>query len=1456
MLSLIAVTIFLRHSCTVQAAQEDDIFKELYMEYRSVLSDQRINIYRIKQIDKDSHTYIISGTCKLRPGVQQGIEMVGKDVYEYGGLKSYSERYIEGTLQSQTARIKEFRVIEDPEAKTKCENNKESIFCLPENEDKKTRYDRNSEDKAYRRTEKDSETPLFSVNYTPQGITSSGCGVYQLVVEDNGKTTVCTIITSIFGTDYKSFDAIGCWYDKSEWSECTDKLTLYDGTDGKKSAFSEKYQYGSSLNWQTGDCTAGISEDGSLKELSSISLPEGVHSIRVKYENTLPEPGQAVFLGMPGSAGTQTTLKGQDELFHNYLFYHNKVHAVSINGGSLYPLKEGEVSPELKLRKGLNVICVIGNDINTMKTAKYYSKNHDETGMESYVLLVYSNEDSEEYTVQKQKDASIKKIEIYQGASDEDDAKERFQQIKVTESKEGGEEKKSIAMNSSYPYVWINAVTNDPEASVEVEDATEYLGGYFKRLDSKKKYFDIQTVSADGSTKQTERIYVDWTLSSAELQKLSILSGATMEKKYSPDTTSYYCKKGSSGKIVLSYETSENTTTDVYVDRQKKTSIQGAESKNLVINADVHEVQWTITTDNGKKVRYKIYFNREKTGTISETTRTRAKKMIDKMVAGGYKEYLQNTKGTDYWKTFGAAAIGEDYLKNMLGYDVTKKEFRQATDYAAIILELVISGENPYDYLGVNYVEGLMSFNDNGDFGMYSANIWALSALQAAGAPVPKETVDIVKRQACSETFDLDMRGWALYAVSLYNDAFTEEEYAKCVNSIKNVEIQDDVKMNGINVTGCFENFYYTNRNVMSHACMVTGLTAQEIDVGSGEFDGENGKNPLNILEDYQLSTGGWFYSPENPSQGGWNKDAVIAVGDLYNGSNVYTRYYLTPSKYKKLLDKAEKLLAGTITEDTKREALQKAYEEAEKYADEDNVTSGHGDAYYALQEAMYAVDESVKPGVFLGTAEEREQVNAVIKAIDSISSYSYKDKTKLDSIKKQYDALKEKRLFHYVTNADVLDKAYQYVNGIDTFLEKTEKIGKVNLTKTAKIQRARKAYDSLNEQQKKETAVQKAFQTLSKAETKLKDAKTADNVVQAIKALGEIVTLDSEEDIESVRAAYESLTDSQKTFVTNIGKLKAQEDGLKKLQQQEKTEEVVEKINDASIISDLSDEAAVKAARKAYDALENPYRVTNYETLLEEEKEILSLKKVQENQKFANTVITQINALKKVTLSDKEKVEAARRAYDGLTDAQKNLVDNLSVLEAAESQIESLQKQPSKPAQPQPAPAKKTETKKTSYKKIVLKKKSLKKTIYFNGKKQTYSLALFVNNKAVKAEKITWKSSKRTIAAVSKNGKLTVKKTGKVTITASYKGKKYKYNLMIKKVQLKLKKKSITIKKGKAAQIKSVASPKGKIQYKSLDTKIASVTKKGKVVGKKKGKTKIRVSCNGLVRYCKVTVK
>ena len=1713
LLSIIICFLFIAAVPVAVSAQENtntstkNVFKELYMIRKNGPYGGEL-IWRCTPIDEENNIYVQNEVLSETVGVSG-------DAYSGGTFWYYG---FSGTLSSDTAYISEMRQWENGKKITKESINTELAYCLPEN----TTYGTFSLNKG----ESLSKYPQYireegNVFHTEDSFPVFRAQVFDVIVCDKNEETHCTIITEVTDRNNEDYDD---WTDTS-MKGVRDHIDLYDGSDKqtkKIDKFSDK------LTWSTGKRIFGL-KNYKLEDRDVIEVPSDIHSIRMSYDNNYPEQENTNTYALSPDLPDITSVNDYSErqmIYYNYHFYRNKSKMVCINGGEWYQVHQTEKSPELKLRKGINIIFLSGTSPDQAKKVR----DRDVNGT-SYIYILYWDGD-EDYKITKSSDASLKKIECYQAAYNMGEGKGLFANIPVNEKTNAdGKTYKEISMKADEPYIWINAVPADSGASVWVDNSSELLGGYFKHLSSAQDYFDVKVTSADGKQTDTERIYIKWSAGGTDLKNLEVISGGTMEEKYTPITREYYVKmKESSGKIKFSYETMNGTTVRIYEDRQLKDTITQSGKYELEAEKGVREIQWEVTSQNGKSVSYSAYFVGEKEEGISSETKQRASDMIKKMEKNGYVKYLTQQEGADYWKTFGAAALGEKYLNGMLGYNVLKKNFSQSTDYSAVILELVMSGENPYDYLGVNYVKKLQEFNNSGDFGMYSANIWALSALQAAGAPVPKETVEIVKKQALSETFDLDMRGWALYATSLYKDTFTDKEYAKLIQSVKDIQIQKTTDMNGIDVTGVFENFYYTNRNIMSHACMVTGLTAIGIDTGKNEWKGRNGADPVSVLEKYQLSTGGWFYSPENPSQGGWNKDAVIAVGDLYNGSNVYTRYYLTPSRYKKLLDKAEKLLAGTITEGTKREALQKAYEEAEKYADENNVTSEHGDAYYALQEAMYAVDESVKPGVFLGTAKEREQVNAVIKAIDSISSYSYKDKTKLDSIKKQYDVLKEKRLFHYVTNADVLDKAHQYVNGIDTFLEKTEKIGKVNLTKTAKIERARKAYDFLNEQQKKEDAVQKAFQILSKAETKLKDAKTADNVVQAIKALGEIVTLDSEEDIESVRAAYESLTDSQKTFVTNIDKLKEQEDGLKKLQQQEenkeavrkvsdlidqigrvtansaddlrqartaydalendeakrlvsnyaqledgekiyanlqhenviydvvdkasyeigqidtaygesaditaenadavreavqkaenyikekeqeyayfrlmlsnymdlsaaktalvqyelsekteasveefkqavgeitgfgieeqavieraeilyellteedkltvteeytllqqaeeafsiwqaefdnvqevvygteqmgdvtitgaesyqevkdaydmlsedakkllpdeikerlseaadtyqqllaqqeKTEEVVKKIDDASIISDLSDEVAVKVARKAYDALENPYRVTNYETLLEEEKEILSLKKVQENQEFANTVITQINALKKVTLSDKEKVEAARRAYDGLTDAQKNLVDNLSVLEAAESQIESLQKQPLKPAQPQPA--KKTETKKTSYKKIVLKKKSLKKTIYFNGKKQTYSLALFVNNKAVKAEKIKWKSSKRTIAAVSKNGKLTVKKAGKVTITASYKGKRYKYNLVIKKVQLKLKKKSITIKKGKAVQIKSVASPKRKIQYKSLDTKIASVTKKGKVVGKKKGKTKIRVSCNGLVRYCKVTVK
>ncbi len=128
--------------------------------------------------------------------------------------------------------------------------------------------------------------------------------------------------------------------------------------------------------------------------------------------------------------------------------------------------------------------------------------------------------------------------------------------------------------------------------------------------------------------------------------------------------------------------------------------------------------------------------------------------------------------------------------------------------------------------------------------------------------------------------------------------------------------------------------------------------------------------------------------------------------------------------------------------------------------------------------------------------------------------------------------------------------------------------------------------------------------------------------------------------------------------------------------------------------------------------------------------------------------------------------------------------------------------------------------------------------------------------------EKIRWSSSNVKVATVSQKGKVTAKKAGTVTITAkASNGVKATCKVTIKnKASLKLKKTRGAVKVGKSLkiQVKSTFPKNDKIKsYKSSDSKIAKVDKKGKVTGKKKGTAKITVTTkSGAKATYKVTVK
>lgn len=78
--------------------------------------------------------------------------------------------------------------------------------------------------------------------------------------------------------------------------------------------------------------------------------------------------------------------------------------------------------------------------------------------------------------------------------------------------------------------------------------------------------------------------------------------------------------------------------------------------------------------------------------------------------------------------------------------------------------------------------------------------------------------------------------------------------------------------------------------------------------------------------------------------------------------------------------------------------------------------------------------------------------------------------------------------------------------------------------------------------------------------------------------------------------------------------------------------------------------------------------------------------------------------------------------------------------------------------------------------KKIHIKKKTV---ILSVG--ETYTQKLIAKNgKTIKAKKVKWKSSNKSVAKITKKGKITAVSAGTVKMTAKYKGKKYKFTVQV----------------------------------------------------------------------------
>lgn len=353
-------------------------------------------------------------------------------------------------------------------------------------------------------------------------------------------------------------------------------------------------------------------------------------------------------------------------------------------------------------------------------------------------------------------------------------------------------------------------------------------------------------------------------------------------------------------------------------------------------------------------------------------------------------------------------------------------------------------------------------------------------------------------------------------------------------------------------------------------------------------------------------------------------------------------------------------------------------------------------DAENGVASFKKTADLSVKiaalPSVYRATLEDVEPIKSVQEIYESLTQEE-KDRLTVNEYNKLM-ALIEKidRL-----NQAAADKVIADIAAIGP-------IDEITLESAEQIQKARAGYDALNKyaQYIVECAEPASYYTLVEAEARLKelqdaaaeqeriDRAAAAAVDSLIDEIGD-VTLESKQDIETARAAYDNLTPTQKTYVTKLDTLTAAEAAYKTLVDRKAADDVTEKINEIGKVT-LESKTAIEAARAAYNALTNDQKllVENYDVLTAAEAELARLEaeaKDKADREAAAQVDEMIGRLFPVTRYSGPAIRMARAAYDALTEDQKALVKHYDDLVKAEAEFAAIPPitpvGPSKPSKP-----------------------------------------------------------------------------------------------------------------------------------------------------------------------------
>ncbi len=333
--------------------------------------------------------------------------------------------------------------------------------------------------------------------------------------------------------------------------------------------------------------------------------------------------------------------------------------------------------------------------------------------------------------------------------------------------------------------------------------------------------------------------------------------------------------------------------------------------------------------------------------------------------------------------------------------------------------------------------------------------------------------------------------------------------------------------------------------------------------------------------------------------------------------------------------------------------------------------------AYSALTEEEKTLLSTSPDFNFKKSLDNELAVKEVIQTIEAIGELTY-DGGRNDSLedilaaKSAYNALGEsEKAALDEASLSALNHALEVYGHVDHVADLIQAIPTPSASKAYydAIDLAKTEYEKLTEEEKALLGECPDYDYVKS----LDDHLAVKEVVQTIEAIGEVTYNkgqdDSKESIESAEEAYENLSEEQKQLVDQANYDKLADD-RETYDSVEEAIQLIEAIGEVNHGGENDSEADIEAAREAYDQLSD------------EEKALVDgyndSGKTLEDNEAVYEVLTVIDEIGEVGSGPdaEEKIKAAREAYDSLTDEQKAKLGDraVAVLVNAEEEYANLQ--------------------------------------------------------------------------------------------------------------------------------------------------------------------------------------